>query len=110
MIDDTPRVSVCQKTPELERLWQIAGAQKPVPRERLILNGELLQVLGDAFLRENYRTRQYQEIAIKLEKLEAYAGRSWSVPGIISFWESQRIENIYTGKVPLIVCDENATV
>ena len=60
-----------------ERLWQVAREQKPVPQNRLLLNGDLLQVLGDALLRENSRTRQYEETVAKLEetardKNEAY--------------------------------------
>lgn len=51
-----------------EQLWQVAREQKPVPQQRLMLNGELLQVLGDALLRENHRTRQYEEAARKLEE------------------------------------------
>lgn len=51
-----------------ERVWEVARVQKPVPRQRLELNGELLQVLGDSLLRENYRTRQYQQTAQKLEE------------------------------------------
>jgi signal transduction histidine kinase len=52
-----------------EQLWQVARAQKPEPRKRLILMGELLQVLGDALLSENYRTRQYEETARKLQEV-----------------------------------------
>lgn len=54
---------------QFERLWEIARAQKPVPQQRLILNGELLQVLGDALLRENFRTRQYEDAVQKLEEV-----------------------------------------
>ena len=51
-----------------ERLWQVAREQKPVPQSRLIMNGELLQVLGDALLRENSRTRQHEQTVLKLEE------------------------------------------
>lgn len=51
-----------------EELWTIAREQKPVPRRRLTLNAELLQVLGDALLRENLRTRQYEAGVAKLEE------------------------------------------
>jgi PAS domain S-box-containing protein len=46
-----------------ERVWEIARKQPPVPQQRLIVHGELLQVLGDALLRENYRMRQYEQAA-----------------------------------------------
>lgn len=49
-------------------LWEVARSQKPVPQQRLMLNGELLQVLGDALLRENHRTRQYEETVLKLQE------------------------------------------
>lgn len=50
-----------------ERLWGIVRRQSPIPERRLMLHGGLLQVLGDALLRENHRTRQYEETAVKLQ-------------------------------------------
>lgn len=50
------------------RLWQVAREQSPVSQQRLTVNGELLQVLGDALLRENARTRQSEEAGLKLQQ------------------------------------------
>jgi PAS domain S-box-containing protein len=50
------------------RLWRVAREQIPVSKQRLTTNGELLQVLGDALLRENSRTRQYGEVARQLQE------------------------------------------
>jgi two-component sensor histidine kinase len=51
-----------------DRIWNVARAQKPVPQSRLILNGELLQVLGESLLRENAQTRQYEATVLHLEQ------------------------------------------
>lgn len=52
-----------------EELWRVAREQKPVSQNRLTVNGELLQVLGDAILRENCRTREYEALNANLERM-----------------------------------------
>jgi len=54
-----------------DSLWNIARQQPPVPQRRLHLHGELLQILGDALLRENHRTRQYEDAVVKLKAAAA---------------------------------------
>ena len=53
---------------DFEKVWQVAREQSPVSHQRLNVNGELLQVLGDALLRENLRTRQYERAALELQE------------------------------------------
>lgn len=50
-----------------ERLWQVARQLPPVPRDRLMLHGQLLQALGEALLRDNLRTRLSQHNVADLE-------------------------------------------
>ena len=54
-----------------DRLWNVVRQQPPLPERRLMMRGELLQVLGDALLRENHRTRQYEDAVVKLEVASA---------------------------------------
>ena len=52
-----------------QKLWALARRQRPVPTPRLVLHGELLQVLGDALLRENDLRRHSEEISAQLTSI-----------------------------------------
>ena len=49
-----------------DRLWRVACEQKPTPKQRLVVNAELLQVLGDALLRENSHTLELRSLSVRL--------------------------------------------
>ena len=53
---------------DFAKVWRVARQQNPVSQQRLNVDGELLQVLGDALLRENSRTRQSERTTLELQE------------------------------------------
>src|SRR5207302_2005459 len=47
-------------------IWAVTRKELPVPTSWLLLRGELLGILGNTLLSENYRSRQLEETSLRL--------------------------------------------
>ncbi len=47
-------------------IWAVTRKALPLARSRLVLNGELLGILGNTLLSEHYRSRQFEEASLRL--------------------------------------------
>ena len=47
-------------------IWAVTRKELPVPSSWLLLRGELLGILGNTLLSENYRSRQLEETSVRL--------------------------------------------
>jgi signal transduction histidine kinase/CheY-like chemotaxis protein len=49
-----------------DEIWAVTRKELPVPNTWLLLRGELLGILGNTLLSENYRSRQLEETSLRL--------------------------------------------
>ena len=99
---------------KFDLLWEVVRHQKPVPRQRLTLNAELLQVLGDSLLRENLRTRQYEESVMQLKETALIKDRTYTELQLSSAALSESEERYRTlfdlGPVAVYSCDSEGVI
>jgi signal transduction histidine kinase/CheY-like chemotaxis protein len=53
------------------RIWDVVRQEAPISRQRFVAQGELLRVLGEALLTEQYRMRQHVELSARLQAADA---------------------------------------
>jgi diguanylate cyclase (GGDEF)-like protein len=66
----------CDSKIPFEDLWEAVRTYQPVPEPRLLLFGELLQMLGNSLLQGTHLTHQYNEVVSRAQQLTLDAERA----------------------------------